>query len=193
MSTARDEHGASDSRVVEERALRRARRAYEVGRVRAGAYLLLYIAPVVAVCAVVAESSFSVVAVGAAVAVLAVAFLWRGQALEQCLAPGFVGGALGFAVPPLFQAWGGACGDDTCSRFCAVAAFAGGALAIFVARRRTAQTGPRAARAASALALFVGLLGALLAGAAGVVGFIIGAIGWTLADELWTSTTRRAC
>lgn len=83
---------------VEQR-LRRARRACEVGRLKAAARVTLCIGPIVTACLIACRGDvFAIVVVGIAVAVPAVAHLWRGEALERSVTAGLLGGALGSAV-----------------------------------------------------------------------------------------------
>lgn len=184
--------------IVEARVLRRARRAYERSRLAAAARVCLYVAPVVAASALASGDLVQVVIVGAGATVLAVLCLWRGGSMQATVGAGFIGGGAGFAVPLLFQSWGSACTGEACSTYCGAAALAGGVLAVIVARHRAANatrdTGARAAGdrrgggwtadAPVAIAILLGLLGALITGAASVLGFIAGAVAAFCIDKL---------
>jgi len=181
---------------VEARALRNARRSYERGRLKVAARVSLYVLPVVAACALVSGAAGPVLLVCGSASAIATFCFWRGGSLQQSVAAGFIGGGVGFAVPPLFQTWGFACAGDACATFCAAAALVGGIAAVCVARhlaRAAPPTAPsphalpmrdpmtaqlnqaRTIDLAGVLALMLGLLGALVAGSASVLGFVAGA------------------
>jgi hypothetical protein len=172
---------------VEARALRNARRAYERGRLKVAARVSLYVLPVVAACALVSGAAGPVLLVGGSASAIAIFCFWRGGSLQQSVAAGFIGG---------FQTWGFACAGDACATFCAAAALVGGIAAVCVARHlaRAAPPTPPSPHAlpmrdsmtaqlnqartidlAGVLALMLGLLGALVAGSASVLGFVAGA------------------
>ncbi len=167
---------------------RRARRAYELARVRAGvraAWPLLGIAPM----AIALRGTALVVptlAAAAGLGLLVVVLVWRGGALARGVGLGFIAGLPPLLAPALWALARGSCGGECdiaamglagemwseCLLTCGVAGLASGALVGW----RSAGV-PRSGSHALSAALVAGATGALgcaLIGLVGVLGIFIG-------------------
>jgi hypothetical protein len=153
----------------------RARRAYELGRLRRA---LLGVAPVlviVAVAACVAHRPASTLSFGIVTVTLGAAMLWFGREPQKAVLPGIAAGL----VPLVFALCANqvhVCGADGCSTLCLPACALGGAVAglavASVGNQRKA--GPWFWVSASALALFTGAMGCACIGYSGVLGLGVG-------------------
>jgi len=164
---------ANDSLIVLER---RARRAYELGRLRAA----LRVAPVVAAGAAVAllcgRPVSLTVAVAAALLVLSVSLLHAGGSGGRGVWPGLLAGVAPLAMPLFMITAGHACFGDACMSLCLPACVLGGAVAGVAVARMAARYGGdwKFVGAALAVAALGGSMGCSIAGATGVVGMIAG-------------------
>ncbi|MEW5855744.1 MAG: hypothetical protein AB2A00_43620, partial [Myxococcota bacterium] len=77
----------------------RARRAYELGRLRSACTVLLYVLPMVVISLGFAGSPAQTLVVGAALATVAVLFRWRGMVWTECVSAGLLAGALPLLAP----------------------------------------------------------------------------------------------
>jgi hypothetical protein len=158
--------------------LARARRAYELGRLRSA----LRIAPFALAAAAVALTSGRPLALTAALTcvllALATGFLYRGGIAGRAVGPGLLAGAAALAMPLLMATFGHACFGPACMKLGLPACIAGGVLAGFVIARAAAREQPdlRFVAAAAAIAASTGSLGCTIAGVAGVLGMLAGTV-----------------
>jgi hypothetical protein len=158
--------------------LARARRAYEVGRLRWAGRVAVWVLPFVAV-AVAASGHVAVcLSLGAALLALAVTLVWRGQSWGAAVRPGLVAGAIPFAL--LLTIKCGAmysCSLEgcmvRCAQFCAVGGFVAGLLLAARARRRDDGVAAFLVAGGSVAAL-TGLLGCFVGGLAGALWMALG-------------------
>jgi len=158
--------------------LARARRAYELGRLRSA----LRMAPFALAAALVALTAGRPPALTAALTcvllALAIGFLYRGGIAGRAVGPGLLAGTAALAMPLLMATFGHACFGPACLKLGLPACVAGGALAGFVIARAAAREEPhlRFVAAAAAIAASTGSLGCTIAGAAGVLGMLAGTV-----------------
>ena len=157
----------------------RARRAYELGRLRWS----LRIAPFVLLAAGAAwacgRPAPLVIALGVALLPLVVGLSFAGGPAGNAVIPGLFGGTVALALP-LFvgSTLGHFCFGSACMTFCLPACVLGGAIAggvIGSAARRQEREAPFFA-SALAIAGLMGALGCTLSGVAGVGGMLAGAL-----------------
>jgi hypothetical protein len=150
----------------------RARRAYEIGRLRSAAFVLVYVAPMVALALVGGGGAIAfTVGIGLALAMLATGLLWRGQAWGRAVGPGLLAGVMPLVAPLVLRVSGHCCTAGGCSSLClpvctSAGLFAGLAVGFCVAGERE----KRLDFALSAIAI------AALTGALGCVGMGLGAV-----------------
>lgn len=167
--------------------LGRARRAYEVGRLRASLPTVAVVVPMVALSFVLCERYTATTCGGIALAAVLAAALWRGRHFARGARAGLVAG-LGPLLLPLATCFH-LCAGGVCllaPAVCVLAGLMGGAALGLHARHRV-PTGPDAGGyllAALTVAGLVGSLGCVIAGASGVAGMVVGlALG--TAPVLW--------
>ena len=157
----------------------RARRAYELGRVRlaakaAGAALLI-----AALAAALGRPPFLTAALGAALAVAAAALVFRGRASGRAVWTGLCAGSGAMLLPLGLATAGCRMFGDACMRFCLPACVAGGLAMGFalatVARRQEQGEGEFLAGGAAVAALTASL-GCTLAGAGGILAMALGTV-----------------
>src|SRR5690606_10480639 len=155
--------------------MRRARRSYELGRVRRallGVAPLLFIVPLAA-CATAHPRS--ALLFGAATFALGGVLLWYGREAQKAVLPGVAAGL----VPLVLSLCANRmhyCGADGCTTLCVPACTLGGVVAgLAVARIGHARrAGPWYWLSASSLALVTGAMGCSCVGYAGVIGLAAG-------------------
>jgi hypothetical protein len=171
---------------------RRARLAYELGRVRLA---LLGIAPLLILIAAavwLGERPAAALAFGSATLALGAGMLWYGRDPQRAVLPGIAAGM----VPLAFALCANkmyACGADGCSSLCVPACTLGGVVAGLavagVGNQRRA--GPAFWLSACGLALLTGAMGCTCIGSSGVVGLGVG-IAAGVVPGLLRRTFRRA-
>ncbi|MDC0745452.1 hypothetical protein [Polyangium mundeleinium] len=151
----------------------RARRAYELGRLRSTAKILVYLAPAVALALLGGSAGIAwTVGVGAALGMSAVGLLWRGGALGRAVRPGLMAGAIPLLAPLVLRATGHCCMAGACSPLCLpVCTSAGLAAGIVVGLRAVGESEGRRGFTLSASVI------AALMGALGCMGMGLGAVG----------------
>ncbi|MDI1450380.1 hypothetical protein [Polyangium sp. 6x1] len=151
----------------------RARRAYEVGRLRSAAPILVYLAPVVALALVGGNAELAwTVGVGAALGVFAVGLLFRGGALGRAVRPGLMAGVIPLVAPLVLRATGHCCMAGACSPLCLPVCTSAGLVAgIMVGLRAASENDGRRSFTLSASVI------AALMGALGCMGMGLGAVG----------------
>jgi len=154
----------------------RARRAYELGRLRLALRLLPFVAAGTAVAILCGRPPAPTLALGGALLALSVLLVHAGGGAGRGVVPGLIAGAAPLAMPLLMITVGHACFGDACMRLCLPACVAGGATAgVVVARTAARHAGDwRFVSAALAVAALTGAMGCSTAGAAGVLGMIAG-------------------
>jgi hypothetical protein len=154
----------------------RARRAYELGRIRSAIRVTPFIAAGAAVAILCGRPLALTAAVGSALLVLCVVLADAGGAAGRAVWSGLMAGVAPLAMPLFMITVGHACFGDACMRLCLPACIAGGAVAgVAVARMAARHSGDwRFVSAALAIATLTGAMGCSTAGAAGVLGMIGG-------------------
>jgi hypothetical protein len=159
----------------------RARRAYEWGRLRYALPRVALVLPVVLVAALATSEPVLVSALGAALVVVGLLSLWRGEGFQRGLAPGVLVGLVPLAAVTCTARMAHASGAEDCMALCLGVCAAGGALAGLAlgawALRRAAP--PSMSLTASGAALLTGAMGCTCVGALGLaalgLGFLAGA------------------
>ena len=153
---------------------RRARAAYERGRLLRAATEAAIVVPIVAASAIWSSSARVSLAAGVVLAVLLVALRARGQHFGRAALTGLVAGLAPMVLPLALHRSGWCCiGGVACTSFCFTACIVGGVIAgAWVgARALRGESRPVAFIAAAGLvALLVGSLGCIVSGAAGLLG-----------------------
>jgi hypothetical protein len=154
----------------------RAKRAYEVGRLRhAAAWSIPTLLLGAMVALMVHEVSFPLVL--ASLLYLASMFLlWRGRAAGRAVLPGIVYGLLPLSAGIIAKLHGHVCMGNACYGVCLPLCIGGGVLAgLFIARVAARSENPIAVFfSAAATALFTGAIGNSCVGVHGIIGMGIG-------------------
>lgn len=181
----------------------RARRHYELGRVRAGLRLGLWTLPMVGVSLWSNGWSGASCFVGLLLFVGVVGLRWRGMAWGQAIRPGLLAGIAPLMIPIMLRTQGPCCTGDACWSVCMASCIAGGlvagiAIGLSAPVRRasgptpvssvgTARSGPvQFMVSALVLASLAGLLGCAVVGVAGVVGMVASLLASSLATTVLT-------
>ena len=167
----------------------RARRAYELGRLRRALRVSAVVLPIVAVSLLVARNALASGVTGAALLAAAVTFRWRGRALGAAVGPGLLAGLIPFALLVTLKCSAGyACMFEGCMthcvRFCGGGGLAAGLLLAVYARRREDDVN-RFLLAGGVVAALTGLLGCFLGGVMGAVWMAVGEMTATLPAVAW--------
>lgn len=153
----------------------RARRRYELGRLRRAALGALPLLPLVLAALLLTQRPASTLCFGAAALALALTMLWYGRAAQRAVLPGMAAGVVPLTLS-LCANQIHHCGMDGCSSFCAPACTLGGTVAglavMAVARRRGLGFG--FLLGASGVALLTGAMGCMCVGYSGVLGLGVG-------------------
>ncbi len=153
----------------------RARRLYELGRVRSAAWTALLVLPFVGCALFAAETPLSVAALGAALYLLAAGLFFRGQVFGAAVGLGLVAGTAPMLAPVLFRNSGYCCIGGSCSSTCLIACTVGGVAAGLVIGWVAAKRAERPGTfwvAATAVAALTGCLGCATAGLTSVFAMI---------------------
>lgn len=155
---------------------RRARWAYERGRVARGVHVAVPLALVVVLALVLGADRAWALRLGALLVLFGAVFAWRGRMLERAVLPGVAAGLVPLAAACAAQSMGHVCVGDGCTSLCLPACIAGGLVAgALVGRFARTQSSPwQAVLAAGGLAWFTGAMGCACVGAGGVVGLLGG-------------------
>lgn len=155
----------------------RARRAYELGRVRRGLGFALWVLPMVALSLFACRRPLLTLIAGALLYALVAAFGARGQAYGRALRPGLLAGSVPLLLPLLMRMGGHACLGGACWSLCMIGCIAGGTLAgaaIGIASAAQHEERGTFIAVASLVAGLAGVLGCAVAGAAGISGMVLG-------------------
>jgi hypothetical protein len=157
------------------RAEKRARRAYELTRIRRAALAFAPVFLLILGASLIGERVGYILAFGAALFVLGVGLLWYGRGVKRAVLPGLAAGL----VPLIFglcAKYVHNCEGPGCLAFCVPACFAGGLVAgvavDFVGLRSANKLGFWVA--ASGVGLLTGAMGCVCAGALGLAGLVAG-------------------
>lgn len=154
----------------------RAQRAYELGRFKFAIKVLIYVVPMVLLASWCNVNSITwSVAIGAALGVLTVGLLWRGEVHGRAVGTGLVSGAIPLLAPLTMQATGHCCIAGSCSTVCMPLCIGAGLVAgMMVGMRATSerQAPGRFALSAIGVAALTGALGCTGMGVAAVVGMV---------------------
>jgi len=152
----------------------RAKRAYELGRVRRGLRFAVLPLPLMILSTNVCGAPIPICLTGGALMLLVALFAWRGGSYEAAIKPGLFAGLGAYALPLIGEVLG-LCGGER--MMAASLCFLGGVLtgAFLGARviREPIQRG-RFLFAGCVIASLVGSLGCVLAGLGGVLGMVLG-------------------
>jgi hypothetical protein len=166
----------------------RARRAYEMGRLRAALPTVALTVPMVGLSLALCDRPAATAGCGAALIAVLLTAAWRGQPYARGARAGLVAG-LGPLLLPMATCFH-LCAGGVCllaPTACIVAALAGGAALGLYARHRV-PTGAGARGyllAAVGVAALVGSLGCVIAGLSGVVGMLAGLAVGTMPVLWW--------
>jgi hypothetical protein len=155
----------------------RARRAYELGRLRDAA-LHAWPAPLLTLFALrCCEPTVDTALVGGLLTAAVVALRWRGEAFGRAIAPGLLAGSVPMLLPTLnrlLQPQCASCGPiGWCLAWCVVGGVLAGALVGWRAAR-PGGGGWRFAASGGLVAALAGSLGCLVAGYLGLAGMAVG-------------------
>lgn len=167
--------GASETLSPVEALELRARRAYELGRVRLA---VLAAAPVAVACGVLfltyARRGSWILGVGGLVVALVLVASWWGRELGRSVVPGVVSGAIPLALACAAQGVGHVCTDDGCVSLCVPACLVGGLVAGALVGRFAGRAPATSGMGAVVLAGLTGSLGCSCVGLGGVAGLLLG-------------------
>jgi len=158
---------------------RRARRQYELGRLRQTLQHSWPVVPIIAVGALYHSNAALIVSAGAILFALATVFSWLGQTWGRAIFPGFVAGAPPLLIPRLVPAsafcWiGGRCWE-WCVLLCPVSGLIAGAVVGVLATKHQ-ERGLHFLAAVALIASLTGALGCSVAGILGIVGMLAGGL-----------------
>jgi len=155
---------------------RRAKRAYEAGRLEAAVGRSLLLLPIVALALFCCSDPARILISGLCLLAAVTFCLWRGQAYGRGVRPGLLAGIVPLAIPLAAQAGGHLCDAGRCllvPSVCILAGAAGGvALGLLAPRPRDAHGIPLVS--ASLIAGLAGSVGCLLYGLIGLGGMVLG-------------------
>ncbi len=172
---------------------KRARRAYELTRVRRAALAFAPVFLLILGAALIGERVGYILAFGSGLYVLGVGLLWYGRGVKRAVLPGLAAGL----VPLIFglcARYVHDCMGPGCLAFCVPACFAGG----FVAGVVVDFVGLRSANkigfwiAASGIGLLTGAMGCVCAGTLGLAGLVAGFALGAVPGLLTASLRRRS-
>lgn len=155
----------------------RARRVYELGRLRSAMKVLLYVVPIVVLASYSSATSVSGdIVLGLALGALTVGLLWRGEAYGRAVGTGLLAGAVPLLLPLAMQTTGHCCMAGACSTWCLPMCIgAGFAAGIMVGVRASSEARAPVRFALSAMGV------AALTGALGCAGMGLGAVAGMIA------------
>lgn len=156
-------------------ARRRARFAYELGRLRLGMFPAFVAVAMTGVSFIMDSDVWLAAGVGSSLLALALVLTSLGGVYGRSVMPGLLAGTAPLVFPLALRSWGHCCSGGSCYSFCLAGCVSGGLVAGFALgkiaiseRRRFAFLG-----SASLFAAGLGLLGCGMAGAAGMAGMAL--------------------
>ncbi|OJT23034.1 hypothetical protein BO221_19285 [Archangium sp. Cb G35] len=161
-----------------ERLQRRARRAYEWGRLRAALPGALHAVGVTVMAAVLQHRlKPSVLMLGALLVLLCLGLGWWGRQWNRAVAPGLAAGLFPLLLPFVVSGAGHVCYTGGCRAFCLMTCVGGGLAAgavLAFAALRLREGHERFLLASGTVATLCGALGCVLYGLSGVLGLVAG-------------------
>ena len=157
----------------------RARRSYELGRLRATIRDSSVVAPIVAVGALRHANWWLILATGSMLFAVTTLSSWRGESWGRAVWPGYLAGVVPLLIPSLAPAksvcWiGGSCWS-VCALLCPVSGLIAG-LAVGVLATRQEEGRLPFLAAATLIAGITGAIGCALAGFMGIAGMVAGGL-----------------
>lgn len=157
----------------------RARRAYELGQLRAAFAVGAWVVPLAALATYCCASQRSVLGLAVASFAACTLLAWRGGVLRKAAIAGLQCGAVAMAMPLVVTLAGFACSpakvDPRVLAFCVMGGVLAGAVVAWRARVLAERRASFVA-AASAVALLLGAMGCLVGGLSGVAGMLAGCL-----------------
>jgi hypothetical protein len=156
----------------------RARRAYELGRLRDASRLAPFVLLASTAAIACGRPWPLTAALALALLALSVGLSFAGGAAGRAVVPGLIAGGAALAMPLLIATAGHACFGDSCMSLCLPACVVGGAVAGAAIAKMAARYERDARFLGSALAVtaLMGALGCTISGAAGVGGMLAGVL-----------------
>jgi hypothetical protein len=156
----------------------RARRAYEMGRLRAALRVAPFVLAAAAAAVACGRPAILTGVLASTLLVLCIGVSCAGGPGGRGVMPGLVAGAAPLGMPLLMATVGHACFGPACMALCLPACVVGGAVAGVVIARSAARREPdrRFVASAVAVAALTGALGCTIAGVAGVLGMLAGTV-----------------
>jgi hypothetical protein len=152
---------------------KRARRAYEIGRLRRSWRATWLIAPMALIVHPACSTASFTIGAAIVLTILSALFSWRGEAYQKAVYPGLSAGFLAAVVPMLAQ-MAGLCGEsELCALACGLGGIAAGAIVAYRARTLEVHRA-QFVFGACALACIGGAMGCALAGLGGLTGMAVG-------------------
>ncbi len=169
----------------------RARRAYELGRLRRGLKLAALLSPLGLASALLCGAPLLSLAAVVALCSLVTVLTWRGLEVGRAVLPGLVAAGPAVLAPLLVRGAGHGCAASACLPVCLAACFvcgiaSGALLALFAAKLKGGRAFMGAAMAVTTAA---GALWCVAFGASGVLGMLAGVIAASIPA---TALVRRA-
>jgi hypothetical protein len=165
-----------DSATDLERTMRRARRAYELGRARRALLGFLPVLLLVGAACLFSDRASWTAAFGLGMFLFGSVMLWYGRDLKRAVLPGVAAGSVPLILVLCARHFGHLCTGASCTSLCMQACAGGGVLAgLAVASVGNARrSGPGFWLAASGMALLTGAMACACLGISGVVGLTLG-------------------
>ena len=156
----------------------RARRAYEMGRLRHAARLAPFVVVAGGAALACGRPLLPTAVLTCVLLPLCVGVSFAGGPAGRGVVPGLLAGAAALAMPLLISTVGHACFGDACMRLCLPACVVGGGIAGGVIAKLAVrhERDPRFLGAALAVTALTGALGCTVSGAFGVLGMLAGVL-----------------
>ena len=153
----------------------RARRLYEVGRLRGALGWSIPALVLAALVALIVRQMSMPLAIGVALYAASAGLLWWGRAPGRGVLPGLVFGLIPLAAAVLANFYGDTCVGAECMRMCILTCFGGGLVAgLLIARLAVRSPNPIALfLSAASVALLTGVIGGACMGIYPVIGMAI--------------------
>lgn len=107
----------------------RAKRAYEIGRLRLGFRSALPVVPMAGISLLACQQPLMTLITSAILLVLVSGFMWRGEIYGQAVGPGLLAGIAPLILPIVFRLGGHCCVGGACWSTCMLGCVTGGLIA----------------------------------------------------------------
>lgn len=154
----------------------RARRAYELGRVRRALKVALFVPVLTALAVACCGPKAGALVCGGLLSVAVVALLWRGEAAGRAVLPGVLAGLAPFSLAVCGALGGHPCVEGPWCTFLVGACFVGGLVGGLFVAASSSRGNWRELGVGAGLAALTGALGCVVAGTVGVVGLGAGVL-----------------